>query len=109
MTKKEKGNLLEEYITSLLKDVLKDNFIRPTRGSGNATEIGDVSNSKFFIEAKNWNKENISMKYSTWLHLINQLPINTNKVPLYVFRNNKEKNFVIMEFEDFIRILKERN
>jgi hypothetical protein len=109
MTKKEKGNLLEHYIASLLKEVFSDNSIRPTRGSGNATEIGDVSNSKFFIEAKNWNKENITMKYSTWLHLINQLPINTNKVPLYVFRNNKDKNFVIMEFEDFIRILKERN
>lgn len=109
MNKKQKGNLLEEYIVSLLKEIYPDDNIRPTRGSGNHTEIGDIYNSHFFIEAKNWNKENITMQYSTWQHLTNQLPINTTKLPFYVFRNNKNKNFVIMELEDFIRILKDKN
>ena len=59
-------------------------------------------------ECKNWNKENVILKMSTWNHLINQIPINSNKIPIFVFQNNKDKKFVTLELDDFFRLLKEK-
>ena len=57
----------------------------------------------FFVEAKNWNRECVTLSMKTWNHLINQLPINTQKIPIYIYQNSKGKKFLIMEAEDFFR------
>jgi hypothetical protein len=104
-TKREKGKQLELWILSHFSD---DKLARLSRASGATNDIGDVVTSNYFIEAKNWNRECVTLSMKTWNHLINQLPINTTKTPIYVYQNNKDKKFVIMEAEDFFRLLKEK-
>lgn len=101
MTKKEKGTQLEQTVLAYLKTF--DHKARLSRGSGNNNDIGDVNNSFFFIECKNWNKENIIMQMKDWNHLVNQMPINTSKTPIYCFQNNQNKRFVILDMDDFFK------
>ena len=100
-TKKEKGNSLEEYVKDKIKKY--DPNARLTKASGASTEIGDVQNLIFYVECKNWDKKNIIMQMTDWDHLVNQLPIQSKKVPIYVFQNKDKKRFVIMNIEDFFR------
>lgn len=103
MDKKEKGKQLELLILSYLRKI--DSNSRLTRASGASNDIGDVQNSYFYIEAKNWNKENVILKMSTWNHLLAQMPINTNKIPLFVFQNKLNKQFVVLELQDFFKLI----
>jgi hypothetical protein len=107
MTKKEKGKKLEELVLAYFKSI--DPKSRLSRASGATNDIGDVVTDKFFIECKNWNKENVILKMSTWKHLLNQMPINTTKIALFIFQNNQNKQFVVLELEDFYRIIKNAN
>jgi hypothetical protein len=100
-TKKEKGTQLEAWVLEQLKPI--DKYARLSRASGASNDIGDVVASAFFIECKNWNRECVTLSMKVWNHLINQLPINTPKVPIYVYQNKNGKKFVIMEAEDFFR------
>ena len=99
MNKRDKGKKLELWVLEQLKDT--DPYARLSRASGASNDIGDVVSSTFFIECKNWNKKNINLSIKTWNHLINQLPINTSKIPIYVYKNNEGKRFVILSAEDF--------
>lgn len=101
MTNKEKGKQLELWVVEQLKSI--DRYVRLARASGASNDIGDVVSSAFFIECKNWNKDCVTLSMRTWNHLINQMPINTLKVPIYVYQNNKGKKFIIMDAEDFFR------
>lgn len=101
--KKEKGKQLEYIVADYLKPLDKNS--RPTRGSGNGTEIGDVINNICYVEAKNWNKSNLIIDMSIWQHLINQLPISTNKFPILVQKNNEDKIFISLDIKDFFNIL----
>ena len=100
MDKREKGKQLELWVLSHFSN---DRLARLSRGSGNSNDIGDVVTSDYYFECKNWNKDCVTLSMKTWNHLINQLPINTPKVPIYVYQNNKGKKFVIMDAEDFFR------
>lgn len=104
--RKEKGTALETYVLSLLKKI--DPTARLSRGSGNGNDIGDVVSKLFFFECKNHDKKNVSLPIDTWLHLINQLPIQTNKPPIYIYQTNENRRFAILDLEDFFRILKEK-
>ena len=99
-TTKEKGTQLELWVLSHFKD---DKLARLSRASGATNDIGDVVTSDYFIECKNWNRDCVTLSMKIWNHLINQMPINTSKVPIYVYQNNKGKKFVIMDAEDFFR------
>lgn len=100
LNKREKGKQLELWVLSQFSG---DRLARLSRGSGNGNDIGDVTTSDYFIECKNWNRDCVTLSMKTWNHLINQLPINTLKVPIYVYQNNKGKKFIIMDAEDFFR------
>ena|SRR3989304_2968622 len=103
-TKKEKGTELEQTVLSYIKEF--DLQARLSRGSGNGNDIGDINNNRFYVECKNWNKDNVIMKIKDWEHLTNQMPINSSKIPLYVFQNNQNKKFVICEIDDFFNLIK---
>ncbi len=103
MTNREKGKQLELWVLSHFSE---DRLARLSRGSGNGNDIGDVVTSDYFFECKNWNKDCVTLSMRTWNHLINQLPINTNKTPIYVYQNKKGKKFIIMDAEDFFRRIK---
>lgn len=106
MDKRAKGRELELWIVEQLKSI--DKYVRLSRASGASHDIGDVVSSLFFIEAKNWNKKNVNLSMKIWNHLLNQLPINTLKLPIFVYQNAEGKKFVIMNAEDFFRKIKEK-
>lgn len=101
MNKRKKGTQLEQWIVEQLKPI--DPYVRLSRASGGSTDIGDVVSSAFYFEAKNHNKKNVNLPMKTWNKLLNQLPINTIKVPVFVFQNKDGKRFVVMNAEDFFR------
>ena len=100
MTNREKGKQLELWVLSQFSE---DKLARLSRGSGNNNDIGDVVTSNYFFECKNWNKDCVTLSMKIWNKLINQLPINTNKIPIYVYQNKSNKKFIIMDAEDFFR------
>jgi Holliday junction resolvase len=102
-TRKEKGQELELIILDYLKVI--DNYARLSRASGASLDIGDVVSKYFFIEAKNWNKRNIIVDQDIWEHLINQIPISSNKIPLLIQKNNEGKTFVSLDIKDFFSII----
>jgi len=100
---KDKGTQLENWVLSHFKD---DRLARLSRASGATNDIGDVVTSNYFIETKNWNRDCVTLSMKTWNHLINQLPINSQKLPIYVYQNKNGKKFIIMDAEDFFRRIK---
>ena len=103
-SRKEKGTFLEDWAAEKFKE-LKDFIARHTRGSGNKTEIGDVYTSNFFVECKSWNKKNVNIPISVINKLLSQLPINTEKIPIWIFENSENRKFVIMQGELFFKVL----
>ena len=110
MSKKRKGNLLEIYITQELKEAIEDKNIRPTKassGGSHNTEIGDILSKDYYIECKNHKKASISLK--TWDKLINSIPMNSLKIPLYIIKRPTNEILVTLYFNDFCKILKDKN
>ena len=106
---KDKGTKLEFFVSEKLKEVLQDEFIRPTKASGGGqrnSEIGDILSKDFFVECKN-NKNNWFRK-SIWTKLINSLPMGTLKIPLYIIEDDIEGKLIMLSFSDFIKLLKEK-
>ena len=104
-TRKEKGKRLENWIAMKLREA-GDVYARPTRGSGNATEIGDIYSNYFFVECKSRNAKNIVMPIQVIEHLKNQIPINSDRMPFWAFENIDKKKFIIMEGNLYFKILK---
>lgn len=102
------GKDFEEYICYCLREALNDETIRPTRNSGASTELEDILCRQFIGQAKVDNgTENINIHYKDWKKLINKIPINSIRVPLFFYRNKNQDNFVMLHLEDFCRLLKE--
>lgn len=105
---KSKGQKLEIFVAERFKEILKDSSIRPTKASSGGvrnTESGDVLNSKFEIECKNWNEKNIFFSLEVWNKLCNSLPLGSTKIPLYIIEHQEKERFVLLTLEDFLRIL----
>jgi hypothetical protein len=102
-----KLNTLEIYLASKFQEL--DPKAHRTPGSGCGNSIGDIANKYVFCEAKiKRSHENITVKFQEeWLHLVNQMPMNTDKFPIIVTQNKYGNNFVTMLSEDFFSLLKE--
>lgn len=102
-------NSLEAEVSEKLTAVGINN--RPTKGSGNKTEIGDNLNNCFFIECKQKHtKANIVIdRKIDYLKLKNKMPINSKKEILIVTENKFGEKFVTMEFNAFFRVLDKIN
>ena len=98
------NNSLEIYLAEKLKSI--DKYARKTRGSGCGSEIADISNSFFYIEAKRkLTKDNIIVDYKKeWLKLLSEMPINTLKIPFMAVENKQRKKFIILDADDFFEI-----
>lgn len=106
-TPRERGKQLENWVAFYLRQVLKDPSIRPTRASGGGqrnTELGDINNKRFVIECKNWTKKTISFSMQVWQKLVAEIPMNSQKIPMYVIEHEHEK-FAILRFVDLCEIL----
>lgn len=103
INKQERGLELAKHISEKLKPL--DEYARPTRASGASTEIADVQNELFFIECKATDKKSITIQQKVWYKLIASLPIDTEKIPLYILENKDKDRFVVLDCEDFFNII----
>lgn len=100
-TKKEIGRKLEEYILSKVKE------IDPNARIYSNCKQKDIMCNFAFGECKKRNTKDFTIKEDVWLHLNNNLPINTNKFCFLVNENISNKRLVTLDCEDFFRILYE--
>ncbi len=101
----DRNNPLEHYVANHLKEV--DEYARKTRGSGCGNEIGDVSNKFFYPECKmKMTKANFTFDRKVWLKHLRGLPIVTKKIPFMCFENKLHERYVVLEAEDFFKIVK---
>ena len=105
-TKKEIGKKLEEYVLSKVKEI--DPQARLSRGSGCGNDYSDITCNFAFIETKKRNTKDFTIKEDVWLHLNNNLPINTKKFCFLVNENVNGRRLITLDVEDFFRILAER-
>jgi len=107
MNSRDKGYKFEQYIAAILQEILDDNSIRPTKASSGGarnTEIGDILCKEFFIEAKNHEAASISLR--VWDKLINSIPMNSVKIPLYIIQRPTGEQLITLKFADFLVFLK---
>ena len=110
MDNREKGKQLELFVAEKLKEITGDFTIRPTKassGGSHNTEIGDIMSKDFYIECKNHKGKFFSKQ--VWSKLIDSIPLNSTKVPLYVIENEIEGILVCLTFNDLCRLLKDKN
>ena len=67
----------------------------------------DIMCSFGYGECKKRNTKDFTIKESVWLHLNNNLPINTNKFCFMIHENVNGKKLLTMDAEEFFRIYKE--
>jgi hypothetical protein len=106
MNSRKKGKQFEEHIALRLKCVTGDESIRPTKASSGGvrnTEIGDILCKDFFIEAKNHTKATVSLK--VWDKLLNSIPMNSAKIPLYIIKRPNGEELITLKFDDFLKFL----
>lgn len=108
MNNKDKGRQLEIFVAEALQEILQENPpIRPTKASSGGarnTEIGDILSTRFYVECKSHKGK--WFKQKTWTNLLNSLPFNTQKIPLYIIEHEIEGRLVCLSFADFCRLLK---
>ena len=105
MNKREIGNKLEHAVAQKLQIAFNDSTIRPCKASGASTELGDIKNSYLLIECKKRNTNSVTINKNVWNHLINQLPINSKRVPLLVLENKEGRQWAIMDLNDLQKLL----
>ena len=104
----QKGKRFERDVAKMLNNKFENSHVKRTPNSGGLSIKGDIicidDNSiisEFSIECKNQEKLNI------WKALEQSRNDSGYRIPLVVFTKNHEKDYVALEFEDFMNILKE--
>ena len=106
-TNKEIGDTLEQYVLAKVKEI--DPQARLSRGSGCGNDYSDITCNFAFVECKKRNTKDFTIREDVWLHLNNNLPINTKKYCFMVHENKNGKRLITLDLEDFFRIIKEKN
>lgn len=102
----EFGSILENYIAEKFKELGYKNACR-SNGSGNKGSVGDISGIDCLaVECKNKSTKDITIKEDVWQKLVNELPLHSSRMPMYVLRNKNKKTWCVMDSEDFFVILK---
>jgi len=99
-TTKEIGDKLEQYILAKVKE------IDPQARIYSNCKQKDIQCSFAFGECKKRNTKDFTIKEDIWLHLNNNLPINTNKFCFLVNENISGRRLITMDVEDFFSLLK---
>ena len=101
----QKNNPLELYICEKLNEIGIP--ARPTRGSGSGNEIADISNDRFYIECKiRATESGIHLNRKVWNKLCAEVA-NNMKTPFYATENSYGERFIILNAEDFFRLIKQ--
>lgn len=99
---RDRGNKLEEYIARVFSEIYK--YARPTKGSGNKGECGDVNQPFCIIEAKARNTKDITVKTNVWNKLVKEVPFHSKRFPVYVLENKDEQKWAVVDFDKFFEI-----
>jgi len=96
---------LEEFIAEIISKVGK--YSRPTKGSGNSTEKGDIKTScGLKIECKLRNTK--SVYNEDWMEkIISEVPLHSQDIPVLITKNKEGKIRVHLEWNDFWEIYEE--
>lgn len=101
---REVGKKLEDWIISYLEEL--DPKTRQTKNSGAVNNDGDILNKYFVTEAKHRNTKNITVSQKVWRKLCSQISIGSQKIPLYVLRNEDKETFAVLGFRDFYNLIR---
>ena len=83
---------------------------RPTKNSGASGELEDINCYKFICQMKVDNKkENVIIKHKDWIKLLNKIPVDSLRIPLFINQNSVNEKFVTLRAEDFLRLIGEKN
>ena len=94
---------LEDYIAESLKVI--DKNCRPTKGSGNAGESGDIKNElNLHIECKQRSTKNVTININVWNKLKQEIPLHCDKLPVLCLENKDKKRFAVLDLDDFLQI-----
>lgn len=105
MNTHEIGRKLELYIAEMFKHIGYKNAC-PSNGSGNKGSMGDISGVKdYAVECKKRNTKDITIKEDVWNELVNDIPLSSERIPLYVLENKNKKRWVVMDCEDFFNLI----
>lgn len=109
MNAKQKGNRFERQVAKQINKKFENANCRRTPLSGGMNFKGDILSindnsiiSEFSFECKNQEKLNI---WKALEQSRNDAPQRT--MPVVVFTKNFEREYIALEFEDFLNILKE--
>lgn len=104
LSSREKGNKLEKWLVAYLQEI--DPTAKQSNNSGAVNNDGDLLNKYFVVEAKYRDTKSVTLKYDTWFKLSTQIPIGSQKIPLFVGRNKFKDTFAVLNFKDFLNLLR---
>lgn len=108
-SKKNKGRRLQKWVADRVKELfgLGDRDVRPTPMgvSGDDIQLSDKAVEKFPFSVECKNQETTSI----WKWMKQAEADNRDLTPLVVFKRNRSDVYVCMKFDDFMKILEEKN
>lgn len=109
MNTREIGRELEQYISNKLQEIGYPNA-RPSKNSGcKGLNLGDIAGQDFTIcECKVKNTKNITIKADVWKKLKESIPLHSQRIPIYALQNENKDRLVVLDVDDFFRLLKEK-
>jgi hypothetical protein len=79
---------------------------RPSKGSGNRGESGDISGQSLLtVECKARSTKDITIKEDVWRKLCGEIPLHSSRKPMYVLQNSNERVWCVLDLNDFFEIL----
>lgn len=100
IVKDKKWHKFQEYIAEKLKEI--DPYATSTKGSGNCGQKGDVNNKYILIECKDTDKKSVTFKKDVWDKLKSELPLHSNRIPMYALQDADNNKWAILELDDFL-------
>jgi hypothetical protein len=100
---KDIGDTLEQYVLAKVQEIDPQ-----TRIYSNCKQK-DIMCNFAYGECKKRNTKDFTIKEDVWLHLNNNLPINTKKFCFLVNENVNGRRLITLDLEDFFRLLGDKN
>jgi len=103
MKRNKEWQRLEDYVAEILKEI--DKQCRPSKGSGNAGESGDIKNNVgLHIECKQRKTKNVTINIDVWNKLKKEIPLHCDKLPVLCLENKDKKRFAVLNLNDFLQM-----
>lgn len=103
MNTHEIGKQLENYVVNKFLEM--NIFAKRTKGSGNKGSKGDIQQDYFVCECKKRNTKDITIKKDVWQKLKNEIPLHSQRIPLYCLENKSGDRFAVVDLDDFFDLL----